>query len=273
MDEADAGWRGLRVLVTGGTGFLGAAVVERLVGAGAEVVGLVRDRATAGVLARHRLAGRVHILHGRTDDLFRVHSALAVHEVQRVLHFPPATADAQDRGLITVLEAVRKYDARIPVVFPRFGSAASLIASPVPLGVARFDELFGPGDEERGTVATLAQALLEGTRTFAFDSTSRDYVPVADAALACLMLANAVATHPVAHIREARFRTGWTFTDREMHSAIREVLDGRIPSIPFLSVPPNPLGWSPQREFGPALAEAVEGIRVPIRPQRLRAAA
>lgn len=274
MDEADAGWRGSRVLVTGGTEFLGAAVVERLVAAGAEVVGLVRDRAGAGALARHRLVGRVHILHGRTDDLFRIHSALAVHDVNRAFHFPPASAEMQDRGLITVLEAVRKYDPRIPVVFPRFGSAASLIASPVPLGVARFDELFGPDPEGRSTVATIANALIGGTRTFSFDASARDFVHVNDAARACLLLGQAVAKHPMPHIREARFRSGWKLTDREMHSAIREVLDGRTPMIPFTSSPANPFEWSPQCEFGPALAEAVDGCRVPSRREpRLRAAA
>src|SRR5438270_13763563 len=86
MDDAEHLWSGRRVLVTGCTGFLGGWTVRELLARGAEVVGLVRDRAAAGRFARHGLAGRVYPTHGRVEDTFRLHSTLAVHEVSAVFH-------------------------------------------------------------------------------------------------------------------------------------------------------------------------------------------
>lgn len=275
MDEAAAGWRGQRVLVTGGSGFLGAAVVELLLEHGTEVIGLVRDRAAAATFARHHLAGHVRILNGRTDDFFRVHSALAIHDVQRVLHFPPSESAASDRGITTILEAVRKFDPRVPVVFPRSGSAASLITSPVPLGIARFDELFGPDAEAHGTVAGAIACLMAHERPVPRDRAPRDFVHVRDAARACLLLAEAVAKHPVPHVREANFRSGWLFGERELFTAIREALAGRPPLVPFISLPTNPLDWAPSLNFGEAIADTVEWYRgrPVVRPERARVAA
>jgi len=138
MPQADDRWRGRRVLITGGAGFFGRAVVELLVEFGAEVVGLVRSRTSAAAFARHQLAGKIHIIHGRTEDLFRVHSALAVHDVQAVFHFAAAEPIGQDRGTTTLLEAVRRFNPRLPVVVAQPADAASIILSPVPLGAARF---------------------------------------------------------------------------------------------------------------------------------------
>jgi nucleoside-diphosphate-sugar epimerase len=277
MDDAVSGWRGQRVMVAGGCRFLGTAVVELLLSHGAEVIGLVGDRAAASAFARYRLAGRVHIIHGRTDDLFRIHSALAVHEVQAVFHFPSAESTSTDRGMITVLEAVRKYDPRVPVVVSRSALAASLITSPVPLGIARFGELFGPDPAARGTVAATIADLLANQLTLLSERGTPDYVHVADAARACLSLAEAVAKRPVPHVHEALFRTGWELAERELSSAIREVLAGRHPFVPFLHPAANPLEWSPRLNFSDALADTVawyrETSRPCVRPERTRAAA
>jgi nucleoside-diphosphate-sugar epimerase len=273
MDES-AGWRGLRVLVTGGTRFLGEAAVELLLASGAEVIGLVRDRAAAATLARHQIAGRVRMVHGRSDDLFRVHSAMAIHEVHRVLHFPAADSAAADRSIITLLEATRKYDPRIPVVIPRSGSSASLIASPVPLGIARFDELFGPDPDSRGSLSAAVTRLMVNEFPPLNDGAPRDYVHAKDAARACLLLAEAVAKHPVPHVREARFRSGWQFTERQLFAAVREALAGRTPLLPFVAAPTNPLDWSPSLHFGEAIADTVEWLRTRVaRSVRTRVAA
>ena len=275
MDEAETGWRGVRVLVSGGSGFLGTAVVERLLAAGAEVVGLVRDRTAAGAFARHRLAGRVRILHGRPDDLFRVHSALAIHEIQRVFHFAPADVAAFDRGLTTILEAVRKYDPRVPVTCARGGSGATLLTTPAPLGFARFEELCGPDPEARGAIASIANALIDGTPTFPSDLGPRDYVQVGDAARAVLLLADEVARTATPTVREATFRSGWQFNERELVSAIRDVLNGVVPEVPFLGEPSHAVGWSPSGRFGEHLLEAVNWYRERprARPERRRVAA
>jgi len=279
MDVAVSNWRGRRVFVTGGVGFLGNAVVKQMLARGAEVIGLVRDRAAAAAFTRHRLAGRIHIIHGRSDDLFRVHSALAVHEVQAAFHFPSSDGPPLDHGLVTVLEAVRKYNPVVPVVSSRPDSAGSLLTSPAPLGVARFDELFGPDPESRGLVASTIAALLAGERVLPDDRDSRDFVPVADAARACLLLAEAVAKHPVPHVREATFRTGWQFTERELAASIRDAIAARPPLVSLLAQPANPLGWSPSLNFAEALADTVawyraQAARAPgVRLDRARIAA
>lgn len=262
-------WRGRRVLVTGG-GFLGASVVEQLLAGGAEVIGLVGNRAAAGAFARHRLAGRVHIVHGRADNLFRVHSALAVHEVQAAFHFP----DASDfeRGFTTLLEAVRRYDSRVPVVVPRTGGSLSLLTSPAPLGLARFGELFGPDPEARGTVS--AAILTHEPDTI--DRSPRDFVHVKDAARACLLLAESLSKHPVPHVQEATFRSGWQFSAREIAALIREAMAGRPPLVPRAALPENPLGWTPSLNFASALTDTVEwyrGRNPGLRPDRARIAA
>src|SRR6185312_12270322 len=130
MSEPSSRWRGRRVLVTGCTGFLGGAVVEELLARGSQVIGLVRDRGSAAVLARHQLAGRVRIVHGRCEDLFRIHSALAIHEAHAVFHLAACEPLDTDGGTATVLEAIRRFDPRIPMVVARRPDALALADSP-----------------------------------------------------------------------------------------------------------------------------------------------
>jgi nucleoside-diphosphate-sugar epimerase len=260
-------WTGRRVFITGATGLLGTAVVEELLARGAEVVGLMRDRVATASFARHRLAGRIHIIHGRPDDLFRVHSALALHEVQTVFQL-----DGDNAAGATLLDAVRRFDPRVPVVCSRPGWTPTVVASPVPLGLARFEEVFGPEPAPRGGVGAMILAQLHGDRTIPADRGSRDLVHVRDAARACLQLAEAVGTQPTAHVLEANFRSGWSFSDRELHLAIREVLAGRTPLLPFAESPANPLSWSPELNFAEALADTVRWYRDQA-PLRMRSAA
>ena len=260
MAESTSPWRGRRVLVTGCTGFLGGAVVEELLSHGAEVVGLVRNRTSAAALARHQLTGRVHIVHGRADDLFRLHSALAVYEVHAVFHL--VNADQFERTATTVLDAVRRYDPRIPVVVARPAAAASLLNSPVPLGVARFGELFGRDPKAARFVPSTVAAVLAGGRVpLAGERGALDYVHVGDAARACVLLAESLTSHPIPHVRDAHFRSGWVHTDPEMLAAIREACVNRYaPNVLPVSAA-NPLGWSPALNFAEAMADTVEWYR------------
>lgn len=258
MNDTSSAWRGRRVLVTGGTGFLGTAVVRELLGRGAEVVGLVRDRAAAAEFTRHRLTGKVHVVHGRAEDLFRVHSALAVHEVRAVFDFVPRDAA---RATATVLDATRRYDSRVPVVLARPEGVSFVPPAGQPVGVARFGALFGPGDRSAGVVASAIAAQSSGA--LAIEGPACDYVAVRDAARGCVMLAEKLLAEPGARVVEHAFRSGWEMTPREMTVAVRDVSDGR--SVLGASLPPDALGWAPMAGMADALAETVAWTRNDVR--------
>lgn len=256
MNDTSSPWRGRRVLVTGGTGFLGSAVVRELLGRGSEVVGLVRDRVADAEFTRHRLTGKVHVVHGRAEDLFRVHSALAVHEVRAVFHL----ADS-DRGTATVLDAARRYDNRIPVILARPDGAPFAAPAGQPVGVARFGELFGGGDRKTfRAVPAAVVALLTGDRpAVSDDGLARDFVYVADAARACVALADLLLASPGPRVLEHAFRSGCVLTDREVAAAVRDVFAGR--GVVNISPPVDSLGWAPAASLADALAETIAWYR------------
>src|SRR5258708_24629045 len=105
MAEHTSPWRGRRVLVTGYTGFLGSAVARELFARGAEVVGLVNDRPAHEISGADPGGGRVHLVRGRTDNVFRLHSAMAVHEIAAVFHLAAHAPFPQDRGTPALLPA------------------------------------------------------------------------------------------------------------------------------------------------------------------------
>jgi hypothetical protein len=215
----------------------------------------------------------MHFVHGRADNVFRLHSALAVHEISSVFHL------AEDRDTPAVLQAAKLYARRIPVVaarpIPQLGIARATDAAEERhedgLSVARFGELFGPGDRKlfRGVPAT-ALGLFTGDPTQPADGPARDFVFVRDAARACVRTAEAVATGGPG---EYEFRSGWLMTDRQMAGAVRDAHAGRTVVAPDSAPPTNPLGWAPQRPLADALAETLAwyreflraGCAVPVR--------
>jgi CDP-glucose 4,6-dehydratase len=112
-------WQDRPVLVTGGTGFLGAHLTGLLVDAGAQVVVLRRDRVPPTSIER-RWADRVTWVDGAVEDQALLERALGEHEVATVFHLaaqtqvgvananPVSTFEANIAGTWALLEAVRR---------------------------------------------------------------------------------------------------------------------------------------------------------------------
>lgn len=275
MTEGTSPWRGRRVLVTGCTGFLGGAVARELFARGAEVVGLLNDRPAPDIFGPNQ-GGRVHFVHGRTDNVFRLHSAMAVHEVVAVFHLAAHDPFGEDRGTPAVLQAVKLYSRRVPVVTARPTSQLTIARAEEQqedgLSVARFGEVFGPGDRKlfRVVPATAIGLLTGDGATPPPDSPARDFVFIRDAARACVRTAEAAtAAGPCDHT----FRSGWHLTDRQMAAVVRDVNACRPVVLPTGAAPTNPLGWEPQQPLGEALDETLAwyreflraGCAVPVR--------
>ena len=262
-------WHGRRVLVTGCTGLIGAAVTRELLNRGAAVVGLVRERRRAAPYARDISGGRFHIVHGRVEDAARLHSSMAIHEVSAVFHLATADPFGHDRGTTAILRATALYHPRVPVVVARPAGGLRLAGgeseSPVALGVARFGEVFGPGDRRAaGIVPRAIAALLRGERPLVESGASRDFLFARDAALACLRLAEVVGAE--GEPRDCTFRSGWNHTPREMTDLARAPVAGEPLADREPEPPANPLGWRARSTFAEALAETVAAARAAAFP-------
>ena len=153
----------MRVFVTGATGFIGSAVVSELLGAGHEVVGLVRsDRGAASVSAT---GARVH--RGDLNDLDSLRSGAAASDA--VIHtaynhdFRVSRLDAAqaDRRAIAAMAEVLTGSNRPLVITSGTGVAAAG-------RVATEDAVPAPGSDPMGRYATeeTAVAFVEhGVRT------------------------------------------------------------------------------------------------------------
>ncbi len=134
-------WHRRPVAVTGGTGFVGSHLVAELVGLGAAVVVLQRDR-----LARAELVAswwdRVTVVEGELEDRDVLERMLGDYEVATLFHLaaqsqvgvanrnPVGTFEANVRGTWNVLEATRRAPTVSGVVVASsdkaYGSQASL---------------------------------------------------------------------------------------------------------------------------------------------------
>jgi len=116
-------WRHRPVAVTGGTGFLGSHLVFVLVGLGAEVVVLTRDRVPLTDI-NAGWSGAVSLVEGEVEDQMVCERLLGEYGVSTVFHLaaqtqvsvanrnPVSTFEANIRGTWSLLEAAR----RSPVV-------------------------------------------------------------------------------------------------------------------------------------------------------------
>lgn len=117
-------WRDRPVFVTGASGLLGSWLVRQLLGAGADVVTLVRDWVPRSEFIASGLVNDVRIVRGDVRDQETLERALGEYEIATVIHLaaqaivgvanrnPVSTLDTNVRGTWTLLEAA----ARTPTV-------------------------------------------------------------------------------------------------------------------------------------------------------------
>jgi nucleoside-diphosphate-sugar epimerase len=275
MAEPTSFWRGRAVLVTGCTGFLGGAVARELFAHGADVIGLINERPATDLFGP-RLGGNVHLVRGRTDNVFRLHSAMAVHEVAAVFHLASHDPSEPDRGTAAVLAAVNRYSHRVPVVtarpLPQLALARPEDRPDERLSVARFGEAFGPGDRKlfKTVPATALRLIVGDGAPLPADGPAREFVFVRDLARACLQTAESVArTGP----GEFQFRSGWLMTERQMATAMRSAHAGGPVEVPDQAPITNPFEWRPAQTLTEAFDETLSwyreflraGCAVPVR--------
>lgn len=114
------GWLDRPVLVTGGTGFAGSWLVQRLRALGAEVVCVVRDWVPRSPLLGGALPADITVVFGDVRDQALLERALGDYEVEVVFHLaaqtivpianrnPVETFDTNIRGTVALLEACRR---------------------------------------------------------------------------------------------------------------------------------------------------------------------
>jgi CDP-glucose 4,6-dehydratase len=113
-------WLDRPVFVSGCAGFLGSWLTSALVDAGANVVGLVRDRVPFSLLSRSGCLDRITVIRGDVTDYALVERVLNEYEIDAVFHLaaqtivpianraPLSTFETNVKGTWTVLEAVRR---------------------------------------------------------------------------------------------------------------------------------------------------------------------
>ena len=124
----------MRVFVTGGSGWIGSAVVPELIGAGHHVVGLARSDASADALA----AAGAEVLPGTLDDLDTLRSGAGASEGVIHLAFKhdvafsgdfQGAADADRRAVETIGEALAGSDRSFVIASGTLGVAPGRVAT------------------------------------------------------------------------------------------------------------------------------------------------
>jgi CDP-glucose 4,6-dehydratase len=121
-------WQDRSVFVSGGTGLLGSWLVKELVGAGANVVCLVRDWVPQSELVRSRRIEQVNIVRGDITDRDILERALGEYEIEVVFHLaaqtivgianrnPVSTFSTNIAGTWNLLEACRRSPKVVSIV-------------------------------------------------------------------------------------------------------------------------------------------------------------
>ena len=121
VDFNRAAWRGRRVFVTGGNGFLGSWLTQSLADAGATVVCLIRDQIPLSLFNQAGTVTRVIVVPGALEEYATLERALNEFEIDSCFHLaaqaivttadrlPLSTFQSNIAGTYNLLEAVRRY--------------------------------------------------------------------------------------------------------------------------------------------------------------------
>jgi len=113
-------WQDRRVFVSGCNGFLGSWLSKRLVAAGADVVGLIRDRRHSSLLEHFGTDDDITVVDGAITDYELLERILAEYEIDTVFHLaaqtivgianraPLSTFESNIKGTWVTLEAARR---------------------------------------------------------------------------------------------------------------------------------------------------------------------
>src|SRR5271167_2181005 len=155
----------MRVFVTGGSGWIGSAVVPELIGAGHEVVGLARSDASADAL----IAAGAEAYRGTLDDLDILQSAADASEGVIHLAFKhelafsgdfQGAADADRRAVETLGEALAGSDRPLVIASGTLGVAPGRVATEEDGHDADADSAaYGDGPRTRHTTAEFVLSL------------------------------------------------------------------------------------------------------------------
>src|SRR3989338_5946795 len=117
----------MKILVTGGTGFIGSWLTRKLVEEGSEVTVMVKKSDPLGLGNIGGIKGRIKIIYGDVRDSKQVEKAArdkelvfhlaAITQVTYSIKFPKETFDVNAAGTLNVLEAVRKCNENAFLVF------------------------------------------------------------------------------------------------------------------------------------------------------------
>lgn len=121
-------WKNRAVFVTGCSGLLGAWLSQKLIHAGADVVGLVRDHVSQSRFHRDGIADRMTLVRGSLEEYSVLERSLNEYEIETVFHLgaqpivgaanrnPLSTFEANIRGSWQLLEACRHQSKTAQVI-------------------------------------------------------------------------------------------------------------------------------------------------------------